>query len=62
MKISLLLVVATLALISAEQRKLWNMFKKMVRKTEGDQKQELQEIMQTKKTIMKVILNILHVG
>ena len=62
MKISLLLVVATLALISAEQRKLWNMFKKMVMKTEGDQKQELQEIMQMKKTIMKVILNILHVG
>ena len=59
MKISLLLVVATLAMVSAEQRKLWKMFKKMVMKTEGDKKQELQEIIQMKKTIVKVILNIL---
>ena len=62
MKISLLLVVATLALVPAEQSKLWKMFKKMVMKTEGDQKQELQEMMQMKKTLMKVILNILLVG
>ena len=54
MKISLLLVVATLALASAEQNKLWKMFKKMVMKTEGDKKQELQDMMQMKKTVMKV--------
>lgn len=53
MKISLLLVVATLALASAEQNKLWKMFKKMVMKTEGDKKQELQDMMQMKKTVMK---------
>ena len=54
MKISLLLVVATLALASAEQNKLWKMFKKMLMKTEGDKKQELQDMMQMKKTVMKV--------
>ena len=59
MKISLLLVVATLALASAEQNKLWKMFKKMVMKAEGDKKQELQEMMPMKKTIMKVILEYL---
>jgi hypothetical protein len=51
MKISLLLVVATLALVCAEQSKLWNIFKEMVMKTEGDQKHEL---MQIKKIEMKV--------
>ena len=56
MKISLLLVVATLALASAEQNKLWKMFKKMVMKTEGEQKKELHEIMQMKKAVMKLIL------
>ena len=59
MKISLLLVVATLALASTEQNKLWKMFKKMMMKTDGEQKKELHEIMQMKKTVMKVILNIL---
>ena len=62
MKISLLLVVATLALVTAEQNKLWKMFKKMMMKTDGEQKKELHEIMQMKKTVMKVILNILLAG
>jgi hypothetical protein len=51
MKIFLLLVVVTLALVCAEQSKLWDIFKEMVMKTEGDQKQEL---MQIKKIEMKV--------
>ena len=54
MKIYLLLVVVTLDLLSAEQSKLWNMFKNMVMKTEGDQNQELQEIIQMKKITIKV--------
>merc|ERR1719339_620632 len=55
MKISLLLVVTTLALVSAEQDKLWNMFKKLVMKADGDKKQELQEMMQMKKTMKRTM-------
>ena len=58
MKFSLVLVVTTLVLVSAEQRKLWNMFNNMALKTEGGQKQELQEMMQMKKTVIKVIFKI----
>ena len=54
MKIYLLLVVVTLDLLSAEQSKLWNMFKNMVMKTEGVQNQELQEMIQMKKIKIKV--------
>ena len=52
MKIYLLLV--TLDLLSAEQIKLWNMFKNMVMETEWDQNQELQEMIQMKKIKIKV--------
>ena len=54
MKISLILVVVTLALVCAEQSKLWDIFKEMVMKTEGDQKQELQPMMQINNIKRKV--------
>ena len=56
MKVILVLIVASLALATADhnQSKVWSMFSKMINKVVGEQKEELQELMQMKKTMMKV--------
>merc|ERR1711936_1542485 len=56
MKVIAVLLLGTLALTAADQSKMWNMFKKMMTKVAGaGGKEELQELMQLKETIIKDI-------
>ena len=54
MKIVLFFIVAQLALASAEQSKIWSIISKMANKVPGNQQGELVELMQLRKTMIKV--------